>query len=100
MSKMQQEIAIGSVWDDRDPRQAGRTIEVMDFFDDDGVAYVRARLNTVSLNVSRNAIGRRTTVRRDLFTRRYRPSDEPARRFGTHRETGVLGYWPKDEIAQ
>lgn len=87
-------VEVGTVWDDADPREAGRTIEVMSINED--VAVVR--LNTTARNVARKSIGRKTTVRLDRFGVYYTPSTVAPHRTGRHRETGELGYWPKDEI--
>jgi hypothetical protein len=88
-------IEIGSVWDDKDPRHAGRTVEVMAIED----GKVQVRMNTAARNVSTAAIGRRTKIRLDRLEAHYRPSDEPARRFSAHKDTGEHGYWPIAELA-
>lgn len=89
------DIEIGQVWADRDPRSGGRTVEVMEI----GETHAKVRMNTTARNVSRQAIGRRTTVRLDRFGTDYKPSDVPPHRFGRHRESGEVGYWPIGDIA-
>lgn len=92
------EVTVGSVWADTDPRQAGRTIEIVAVDTDKGVAV--ARLNTPARNVSRNAIGRRTRIRLDRFDgKEYRLCDVEPHRFGTSSSpAGVLGYWPVSKL--
>jgi hypothetical protein len=94
------DITVGSVWEDTDPRQGGRTIEVMDFgLDREGNKVAMVRLNTPARNVSRNAIGRRTKIRLDRFGKEYKPSDVEPHRFGTS-VTGDLGYHPASTLRQ
>lgn len=87
-------VAVGQVWSDKDPRAAGRTVEVLDVLGD----HALVRLNTRSRNVSRSSIGRRTSIRLDRFGQDYELSDTPPHRFGIHRDSRELGYHPKDEI--
>lgn len=87
-------VEVGQVWDDFDPRAAGRTVEVMEILGD----HALVRLNTRSRNVSANAIGRRTKIRLDRFGSDYHLSKTKPHRFGTHKVTGDVGYWPIDEI--
>lgn len=90
-------VEVGQVYEDADPRAAGRTIEVMRV--DSEFAFVR--LNTVSRNVSKGSIGRKTRIRLDRLTSAYyRLSDVKPHRFGRHADTDELGYWPVDQLAR
>lgn len=89
-------VEVGSVWDDADPREAGRTVEVMGINGDFAVV----RLNTTARNVSSKSIGRKSTVRLDRFGVYYTPSETEPHRTGRHRETGELGYWPTTDLQQ
>lgn len=89
-------VKVGQVWRDEDPRQSGRTVEIMSVDHANGRAQVR--LNTVSYNVSRNAIGRRTMIRLDRFGTDYVLSDVEPHRFGTHKVSGNVDYWPVSQI--
>ena len=88
-------VEIGQVYEDSDPRAAGRTVEVVEI---DG-RFARVRLNTPARNVSKNSIGRKTWIRIDrLIGEDYELSEIEPHRFGTHRETGELGYFPRSEL--
>ena len=83
------EVSVGSVWEDKDPRAAGRTIEVMRV--DSEYAFVR--LNTVARNVSRGSIGRKTRILLSRFGADYALSDVEPHRYGRHKVTGEVGYY-------
>lgn len=88
-------VEIGQVYEDKDPRSAGRTVEVMDL----DATHAKVRLNTPARNVGRNAIGRKTRIRLDRLTGPdYELSDVEPHRFGTHLGTGELGYFPRSVL--
>lgn len=91
-------VEVGQVYEDADPRSAGRTVEVMRV--DSEYAFVR--LNTVARNVARRSIGRKTRIRLDRLTDtgNYWLSDVEPHRFGKHKATGELGYHPLSELQQ
>lgn len=93
-------VEIGQVYSETDPRQAGRTVEVMEIVGVVGAAYAIVRLNTPARNVGKNAIGRKTRIRVDRLDggQDYELSDVEPYRFGTHRETGEIGYYPRSEL--
>lgn len=93
------EVRSGQVWEDTDPRQGGRTVEVLTIDSDQGIVVVR--LNTPARNVSRNAIGRHTRIRLDRFDgKEYRLSDVEPHRFGSRADNGALGYWPVSALPE
>ena len=89
-------VEIGAVYEDTDPRSAGRTVEVMAL----DATHAKVRLNTVTRNVSKGSIGRKTRIRLDRLTGGvdYVLSDVEPHRFGTHKETGELGYYPRSRL--
>lgn len=92
------DVQVGQVWSDKDPRQAGRTVEVMAVKPDEDPPVAVVRMNTTAYNVSRSSIGRRTTIRLDRFGVDYEPSDTEPHRYGMHRQSKRLDYWPVSEI--
>jgi hypothetical protein len=93
------DVTIGSVWADTDPRQVGRTVEVVGFgMDREGSDVAIVRLNTPADSTGRNAIGRRTRIRLDRFDgKEYVLSDVEPHRFGTVGD--APGYWPLSQLA-
>lgn len=88
-------VEIGQVYEDSDPRAAGRTVEVMEIV---GIHAI-VRLNTPPRNVGRGAIGRKTRIRLvRLAGTDYELSDVEPHRFGTHAVTGQIGYYPRSEL--
>jgi hypothetical protein len=93
------EVKPGDVWEDTDPRQGGRTVEIIEVLPKADPPIAVVRLNTPARNVSRNAIGRRTRIRLDRFPVDYKLSDVEPHRFGTHIDgTRGLGYWPVSQV--
>lgn len=90
------EVEVGQVFEDTDPRSANRTVEVMGL----DTTHAQVRLNTVARNVGRSSIGRRTRIRLDRLAGGvdYVLSDVEPHRFGKHEETGELGYYPWSEL--
>jgi hypothetical protein len=83
------EVEVGQVWEDTDPRQKGRTVEVMAV----QPALAIVRLNTPGEGISKGAIGRRTRIKLVRFPIDYKLSDVEPHRFGTS-TSGELGYHP------
>lgn len=92
-------VEVGQVYADKDPRHAGRTVEIMAIEGNLYPQWAFVRLNTVSRNVSKDAIGRRTRIRTDRFETDFELSDVKPHRTGRRKDSGELGYWPVDEIA-
>lgn len=90
------EVSAGQVWADKDPRAAGRTIEVMRV----DLKYAFVRMNTRARNVSQGAIGRKSRILLSRFGADYALSDVERHRIGRHKVTGELGYHPMSELQQ
>jgi len=84
MTGPQPVVRVGQVWEDDDPRSAGRVLKVIKIINEPGFARAECEVIAVARNVSRDRIGKTTRI----SIRRMRPGSRGYRYVGEAVESG------------